>query len=373
MVAGKIQHWKHGWIPVSPEAKAFIAGAGPNPSNPSGRPPDALSQPGFDDLSPSLQAKINAKMSALTGMSEPKLAARVQTNLIASYQHGDRRQADWYYREGSDIARRASAVGLTQEQLTGMISVTSTKKRWQENKDFAQRIGQKLKDDQPFAVTPAMIGDYNTWVGKRRGGLAVIHPDLKPGTYKPSQLPADFAASKTPGMPKHLNADYVIAAVQIARDEKTLDQAVTGPKHRSFVNNLTDPADKRFVTVDTWHYRAAMTGIKVKGQVKGHPYNYTLEQWTDRDLSVKDGRAALYGYDPKKDRYDPANIKATILAADAKNPQGFFQAGPSSVADHFNDGTYPWFVKQTQIAADRIGVSPNALQAVAWYAVGGGE
>lgn len=32
MVAGKIYHWKHGWIPVSPAAKAFVAGKGPKPT-----------------------------------------------------------------------------------------------------------------------------------------------------------------------------------------------------------------------------------------------------------------------------------------------------------------------------------------------------
>jgi len=32
VAAGKIHHWKHGWIPISPEAKAFVAGKGPRPA-----------------------------------------------------------------------------------------------------------------------------------------------------------------------------------------------------------------------------------------------------------------------------------------------------------------------------------------------------
>lgn len=32
MAAGKGYHWKHGWIPVSPEAKAYVAGRGPKPT-----------------------------------------------------------------------------------------------------------------------------------------------------------------------------------------------------------------------------------------------------------------------------------------------------------------------------------------------------
>lgn len=31
MAAGKLYHWKHGWIPISAEAKAFKAGKGPKP------------------------------------------------------------------------------------------------------------------------------------------------------------------------------------------------------------------------------------------------------------------------------------------------------------------------------------------------------
>ena len=50
-------------------------------------------------------------------------------------------------------------------------------------------------------------------------------------------------------------------------------------------------------------------------------------------------------------------------------------SGPASKADNYksNYGVYPWFVAQTQAAAERLGVSPNGLQAVAWYGVGGGE
>lgn len=31
MTGGRVQHWKHGWIPVSPEAKAWMAGGGKGP------------------------------------------------------------------------------------------------------------------------------------------------------------------------------------------------------------------------------------------------------------------------------------------------------------------------------------------------------
>lgn len=31
-VTGKVRHWKHGWIPISPEAKAYVAHRGKNPT-----------------------------------------------------------------------------------------------------------------------------------------------------------------------------------------------------------------------------------------------------------------------------------------------------------------------------------------------------
>jgi hypothetical protein len=379
MVGGKIQHWKHGWIPITPEAKAYLAGLAPSPT--SGRwLSDALEVREYDDLSPGLRMKIEAKMEDLTGIPEPELAERVQANLRRIYESGDLRQADWYQREGDDIARRAADLGLSAEQLTGMVAVTSAKKRWLENKDFAEAIARKLKDDEPFEVSGEMIADYNAWAAKRRGGAASLAKpvDLKPGTYRPSELPADFAASKTPGMPKHLNADYVIAAVKIAREEASNGDLIGGPKQRSFVNNLLEPADERFVTVDTWHYRAAMAGIPVERTIgpKGNQrtFNYTLEEWTDRDLARRDGRAEMYGYDPTKPVNHGDNLAKIKKAADDWAPQAFFQGGPASKADDWpsKNGTYPWFVKQTQIVADQLGVSPNGLQSVAWYAVGGG-
>lgn len=110
--------------------------------------------------------------------------------------------------------------------------------------------------------------------------------------------------------------------------------------------------------------------------IAGTGRDAVVDQVRNRDhfraLAVADGRAALYGYDPNKDRYDPDNRKALTKAI--LSPQGFFQSGPSSVGDGYRPsyGTYPWFVQQTQILARRLGISPNAPQAVVWYAIGGG-
>jgi hypothetical protein len=324
------------------------------------------------ELPEKLQAKIGATMEKLTGVDEATLGKRVRDNLIERYHKGNKAHADWYRTEGEDLGRRAEKYGLSREQFTGMVAVTSAQKRWQENKDFAEGIARKLHDDEPFELTQDQLDNYNGWVSNRRGTDMVAHPEIKPGTYRPSDLPSDIAYSVTPGMPKHLNSSFVVSAIRIYRGEDTVNTAVNGPKQRSFVNNLARPDDDRYVTVDTWHYRAAMGDTKLKGQVKGRSYNYSLAEWESRDLARTDGRAEAYGYDPAKPIGDKANIAAVIKAT--KTPQDFFQSGPSSAADNYKGsyGTYPWFVAQTRAAADEMGVSPNALQAVAWYAEGGG-
>ena len=76
--AGRVQHWKHGWIPISPEAKAYVAGKGPLPSSFDG-PGPALPLRGFDDLSPGLQDKIKAKLTEMTGMPERGSTRRATT------------------------------------------------------------------------------------------------------------------------------------------------------------------------------------------------------------------------------------------------------------------------------------------------------
>lgn len=378
--SGRVYHWKHGWVPISPEAKAAVALREQVTAARQSRA--ELPVPAYGSLSTGLQKKISDRLEQMTGVPDPILAMRVQANLQRLYQQGDKGDLKWYPSEGQDIANRANdisnqyGVNLSAEQLTGMVAVTSAHKRWAENKDFAESIARKLAEDKPFPVSQEMIDDYNSWASHRKGDANPV--TLSPGTYKPSDLPVAFAASKTPGMPRAINADYVIAAASIYRGELSLDEAIHGPKQRSFVNNLLEPDDPRFATIDTWQYKASMQGIPLKREIgpKGNrrTYNYTLEQWADRDLARSDGRAEMFGYDPSKPVSDKANQKAIFSAADNLTPQVFFQSGPGSVADKWPSsyGTYPWFVEQTQAVAARLGVSPSGLQAVSWTAVGGG-
>jgi predicted ABC-type ATPase len=350
--------------PRDPNGKWGDGVAGPS------APKSPAPVPALTDLSPGLQTKIHAKLQGLTGQSDEELSRHAQANLLQTYREGDAARATWYAEEGADIADRAARYDISPEQLTGMVAVTSAQKRWVENKDLAEGIAAKLHADAPFELTQERLDNYNAWTGKRRGTDMVPHPEITPGTYRPSELPADLAASVTPDLPKHKNMSYIVSATRIYRGEETVDEAVLGPKQRSFVNNLLHPDDDRFVTVDTWHYRAMLGDTPITAKVGGTSYDYSLAQWADRDLARTDGRAASYGYDPAKPYTDKANMAAAIKAT--RDPQTFFQSGPAAKAEGYTYGTYPWFVEQTRIAADSLGVSPNAMQAVAWYAVGGG-
>src|SRR4051812_12990191 len=181
MVEGKVYHWKHGWIPLDHVAVA----------------PKELAQPGFDALPRPLQDKIKAKLESVTGLSEPELAKRVQGNLEKMFTTGNTEDKDWYPEKGAELGRRAANisnkfhVSLTQEQLVGMTAVTSTHKRWKENVTFSTGIANKLAEDEPFDVTRIMVTDYNNWAAKRHSKLSPP-ADIKPGRYRPSELPTAF-------------------------------------------------------------------------------------------------------------------------------------------------------------------------------------
>src|SRR4051812_24391443 len=249
MAVQRIYHWKHGWIPLDHYAAVEKDSGRESAKLPSLTGRQTAPVRSMDEMSAGLQGKINAKLESVTGLPEPELAAKVQDNLVRLYGQGNASELAWYHNEGADIAARAAAIRadfpdstVTAEQLTGMVAVTSAHKRWLENKQFAEAVARKLAADEPFELDQATIDNYNAFIAKRKGsGSMAAHPELTPGTYRPSELPTDFAVSKTPGMPKHLNTDFVVSAARIYRGESTVDQQVLGPKQRSFVNNLLAP------------------------------------------------------------------------------------------------------------------------------------
>jgi hypothetical protein len=73
--AGRIQHWKHGWIPISPEAKAYAAGNGPRPLTTDLHPPaEALKR------AKARQAAFQAAQAAI------KPAADIHSQQVGGYR-----------------------------------------------------------------------------------------------------------------------------------------------------------------------------------------------------------------------------------------------------------------------------------------------
>jgi HK97 family phage portal protein len=123
----------------------------------------------------------------------------------------------WFEEEGrpfnEDLAQRS---GLTLEQTTAITSIVSPRTPWPRNKELAERVAMKFRDYDGLPATEA--------AKKMGGGLTAT----------------------------------LAAGIEVARGDKTPDQAVTGLKRRSFYNNMLLPGQTDDVTVDTWMQRTAM-------------------------------------------------------------------------------------------------------------------
>jgi hypothetical protein len=76
MAGGKIRHWKHGWIPISPEAKAFVAGRGPRPVSTDVHPPKAALE------------RAKARQAAWKAQQDAKKAREASATDVKSTQSG---------------------------------------------------------------------------------------------------------------------------------------------------------------------------------------------------------------------------------------------------------------------------------------------
>lgn len=317
------------------------------------------------DLSEGLQNKVRSKIASTFGMSEEAAREMVVANMVAAAERGNLADRDWY-REANAVAAEIGAQhGFDVDQVAGVIAATSAQKDWDENVAVARGIAKVLGDDEPFEVTQAQIDDFNGYAAGR--GSALFAPnDLRPGTYRPSDLPADFITSQHPTIPHIKNGEGVVRAIQIARGAN-IDDVLRGPKQRSFVNNITRPDDPSTLTVDTWHYVAGSGDHRFTSTRNGETKTLTMAEWRSPAFHAQE-----YGLDKR------AAEKA------AKSPQDFFQTSPSSVAEgsewgpkgYQNNGTYPWWVDATKTATARYNeqhpgtnLNPSEFQAIVWLEV----
>jgi hypothetical protein len=77
MAAGKIRHWKHGWIPISAAAKAFVEGRGPRPDSKDDTPAARLAASRLknSDRDAAREARLAAQQARYNAAFNKKLAA----------------------------------------------------------------------------------------------------------------------------------------------------------------------------------------------------------------------------------------------------------------------------------------------------------
>jgi hypothetical protein len=105
--------------------------------------------------------------------------------------------------------------------------------------------------------------------------------------------------------------------------------ALTGPKTRSFHNNIFDPRDASSVTIDDWMYRTALG--------------------PDTTLTIS-------GAQHRTGDFDYGQMGAVMTRSPAVASAGY----PSG------SGLYPLFGDAITVGAHSVGVLPHQFQAVVW-------
>lgn len=357
-------HWRNGSLPVHHKPSKKYSPDQPRDSHGrfgsgdgGGATAKPLSVPHFSDLSPELQGKIAAKLEAMTGMPLDALSAEMRDNLgrIAAEQWKvNPESAQWYHEyHEAGIAKAAQFGGnMTESKYQAMLSVTSGLNDPKDNVALVDGWAKMLAADPTVHVDQAAIDSYDKFASSRSNNSTPFQPldeDFKPGDYHLSELPSHIVPSMVyTGIddrpPFQINTGNLVKVVDIYRDGN-LDDIVGGAKQRDFYNNLTNPDDPNYVTVDKWMYRAAMGDTPITRGDTTQP----IGDWESR-------------FDP-----DTGERKTP------KTPQDLFQGSPSSVKDNYDGpGTYPVFAQAVTDAAknfnDAHGTSlnPSEFQALVW-------
>lgn len=254
----------------------------------------------------------------------------------------------WYATAHDEIEAMPELKGLPDETKFGMVAALSVNDPWENyttgvkgNEEITGRIADMLTRDPEITITEAdaaywrgeqgNILDYLTGVKYTSrvappGFASRMTTDISPyiGTYKLSQLPDDVVG-------RFANASYrttlasgpgsttgwpnVSNAISIWRGESP-DDALGGNKLRSFYNDLLTSGRSDSPTIDRWQGRA----------MTGNP------------------------------DFKPASLGSP--SAYIKNPDWVTNAG-----------SFPYFTSALDMAAARVGATPNDMQAVSWYAV----
>ena len=305
-------------------------------------------------LSNGAQDRINKKAKDVAGLDLPTITG----NILKAMEHANGQQfADGlaaYARYNAVAENISHDTGITAEQASGMIAATSRQTALGSNLAGAANIAKMVANDQIINLPQSVIDACALPIGKDGKAQKPVHikngPLSEAGdidaqaraimrtiSLDPSATVDPIWGSNLDGSPSKImlscGDDGVGDAIRMARDPKAIDTFLGGMKQRSFYNNIADPNDPRFVTLDGFMYGLAMG---VTGD-EGEAYAATAEK-TGMQLS-------------------------TTPKITAENTAGCYPL----VADGVREAT-----KQFN-AAHGTNLSPAQGQAVAWVAGGGGK
>jgi hypothetical protein len=259
----------------------------------------ALQVPSFDDLPTKTQAKIAERLAEITGMSEDELRAHLADKAakyaeIAIATHGNdideiMEHAEFYQRwhdTDTEFVERLNETydeDLTVEDQIAASAALASMRDPSVQIVQARQIAIGLAQDTPFEITQADIDSYHEWRQKRArsDNIGFEEVDLPPGTYRPSDLPPGFLATRlnyaqpdgdTWPTIKSLNTLDVVKAINIYRGADPSDvinpgrtpagqlTQLSGAKLREYAAAATDPSGGAYV-LDTWMYRGLLEDV----------------------------------------------------------------------------------------------------------------
>ena len=226
----------------------------------------------------------------------------------------------WYGSAGDHAEATGAPYGISREQSAGVYAVLSPARHWDNNVLVGDAVLHTVGKNEPFDISA------------ERGASA--RPPIAAGRYRPNELQPGQLAWTHPAFQGSAASSInhyrqVSSAIEIARGTRSPDLALTGPKTRSFYNNILNPRDHSSVTIDDWMYRTAL-GPDTTLTIGGTPRRVG-------DLS--------YG------SLGSMMTRSPVLTG-AGYPKG--------------SGMYPLFADSITAGAARVGVSPAQFQAVVW-------
>ncbi len=338
--------------------------------------------PEFENLSEKQQAKYEGTLKETLGLTDEDIE-QMKRNLDEAADRSTDAQGDGYRDENQWGVGVAKRTGVDPGVVFGITSLLSGQRKWSgnqsANKEVTERLLDRLVKDEPIEITEAMAEDYNRYYNdpSRKGHTRAGYTELAPGAYRPSELTSHQLASLNPfKINNQTGSPPVHAAIMLARGEITLNQAITGPKQRSFVTNLTFPERPRVSTNDVWHYRVIAGNIKFLlrdnsknpdgSLVNPDPDNPKVGAKTR--MTLKEFESLVTGVDKKTGKPVRGN-----------SPQTLFQTGLASKKEKLDGlGYYPYITKITNEAAERFSkkkgktIVSSDFQARVWK-VGGGD